>query len=92
MTVLLIGNSLNHTLTQENNKMTTPMHPVNSSQISYIGYDDATQCLYVTFKNNSTYKYDNVPRDIFEAMLKSDSVGKYLNLKVKGVYNSTKIK
>lgn len=67
------------------------MHPVNSSQISYVGYEDSTSELYITFRNGSTYRYDNVPRNIFEALLKSDSVGKYLNAHIKNSYTCTKI-
>jgi len=49
---------------KKNNNMTPVMHPVVSSNISTIGYDEDTQELYIEFKK-STYKYDNNIRGIY---------------------------
>jgi hypothetical protein len=32
--------------------MPTPMYPVYSSQLAYIGYEEETKCLYITFKKH----------------------------------------
>ena len=53
--------------------MTTPMYPVNSSQISYIGFDDENNILYVTFKNNKTYEYSDVPYVTWKALKNAPS-------------------
>ena len=72
--------------------MATPMYPVNSSQISYIGYENDTHELFITFKNGSTYKYEDVPLFKFTNMKTDPSVGKYFNMYIKDIYVSTKIK
>jgi len=71
---------------------TTPMHPVQSSQISFIGYDYSVGSLYVTFKNNgSTYAYLNVPQHVYDSLMVSSSVGTDFSSKVKNVYQYTKV-
>lgn len=71
--------------------MQIPMHPVESSNISYIGYDYDTQELYITFIKGDTYKYDNVPEQVFKEFLEASSVGKYYISNIRGQYTSNKI-
>jgi len=71
--------------------MAIPMHPVSSSNISYIGYDYDTQELYITFVKGDTYKYDNVPEQVFKEFLEASSVGKYYIVNIRGQYTSNKI-
>jgi len=67
--------------------MATPMIPVVSSQISYIGYDDENQKLYVTFtKGGKTYEYSDVPYKIFKEFEKSESIGQYFIKNIKTKY------
>lgn len=68
------------------------MFPVNSSQISYIGYDKETHELFITFKNGSTYKYEDVPLFKFNNMKVDSSIGKYFSMYIKNMYVTTKIK
>ena len=72
--------------------MTTPMIPVQSSQISYIGFEEETNILYVTFSNNTTWVYYSVSKEVFEALKNATSVGKYFNSEIKGKYDMNKIK
>jgi hypothetical protein len=65
---------------------------VTSSQIAYIGYDEDTKDLYVTFNNGSTYKYENVPNSVFIDFEQSESIGKYFSANIKDKYNTIKIK
>ena len=58
-------------------------YPLKSSNISDVGYDDATQSLEVGFKNGSRYHYTKVPKALFEAMLKAPSPGRYFHQVVK---------
>lgn len=71
--------------------MPIPMHPVESSNISYIGYDYDTQELYITFSKGDTYKYNNVPEQVFKEFLEASSVGKYYINNIRGQYTSNKI-
>jgi len=75
---------------KKNNNMTPVMHPVVSSNISTIGYDEDTQELYIEFKK-STYKYDNVPKKIFDELFVASSAGLYYLNNIRGIYNGTKI-
>jgi hypothetical protein len=72
--------------------MTTQMFPVQSSQISYIGFEEETNILYVTFSNNTTWAYYSVSKEVFEALKNATSVGKYFNSEIKGKYDMNKIK
>ena len=72
--------------------MATPMYPVNSSQISYIGFDDENNILYVTFKNNKTYEYSDVPYVTWKALKNAPSIGSYFSSNIKNKYKSKEIK
>lgn len=67
------------------------MHPVVSSQLSYVGYDYTKQDLYVTFSKGDTYIYSNVPQNVYDELLASSSIGKYYLSYIRGHYTSTKI-
>ncbi len=60
--------------------------PVVSSNVAEVSYDEALQCVYVRFLNNSLYRYDSVPKTIFDELVSSPSVGSYLNRNFKNVY------
>lgn len=62
------------------------MIKVNSSTISEIGYNEASQILTVKFKSGATYEYLEVPREIYDFVANAESVGKALNAEVKGIY------
>jgi len=67
------------------------MFPVQSSQISYIGYDEDKSILYITFKNDSTFRYFDVEKEIYNTLKTSTSVGKYFN-SIKNNYEYEKVK
>jgi hypothetical protein len=58
------------------------MHPVQSSNLEAIGYDEEENLLYVAFseKHNTPrtlYRYFDVDESVFEGLLNSESKGKY---------------
>ena len=68
------------------------MIPVTSSNIESIGYDKTSKELNVKFKcNESTYVYKDVPQDKFDDLLAAQSVGKYHNVAIKGVFIFDKV-
>lgn len=69
--------------------MSVPMHPVTSSRITYVGWQD--DVLYVTFTKGATYKYNAVPEDVFNELKNHESPGKYFEYNIKGHYNSEHI-
>ena len=62
----------------------------NSSNLNKVEYDGKD--LYVTFKSGGTYRYDSVPRSIFEGFITAPSAGRYFHMNVKGRYPYRKIK
>lgn len=62
------------------------MHPVNSSNVAELGYDENNQQLYVRFVSGSLYRYSNVPIHEYEALDNAPSIGSYLNRNLKNVY------
>lgn len=57
----------------------------NSSQIKKVGMTESGD-LFVTFSKGTEYLYKNVPNEIYEDLVKAESVGKFLNMNVKGKY------
>ena len=55
------------------------LHPVESSQVKAIGYDDATKTLAVTFMHGlgAIYHYPKVERSTYEAFIRAESIGKF---------------
>lgn len=67
----------------------------HSSNVDSVGYDPATQDLYVKFKaqerTDEPYVYRAVPPEVHAAMMKASSVGSYLHNHVKDVYRGEKL-
>ncbi|MES9905035.1 MAG: helicase HerA-like domain-containing protein [Sedimenticola sp.] len=64
--------------------------PVTSSNVVSLGYDAATETLEVEFKSG-IYHYYNVPQPIYDQMMTSESIGKFLNVYIKPVYPYAKV-
>lgn len=68
-------------MTKDKKHPVIALSPVESSQISQIGYDSATNTMAVQFKSKSgtgsTYHYANVTPDHFSDFQKSKSVGSH---------------
>lgn len=67
------------------------MLPVRSSNIEAIGHDAAAHELHVKFKGGGTYVYAGVHRDIYHAMLESDSPGGFHGHRIKDVFKHRKL-
>lgn len=61
------------------------MVTVDSSHIAKIGHDGTD--LVVTFTTGASYRYSNVPADVFEDFLNADSKGEFLDTQIKGQYS-----
>lgn len=59
----------------------TAWKPVTSSNIAALAHEGSH--MFVKFLNGTVYSYENVPQEIFEEILESDSIGKAFNAKVK---------
>lgn len=67
------------------------MIKVSSSNIDKIGYDIASKTLVIDFLSGGRYSYKNVPKMIFDNMLKSQSKGKYFYKNIREKYNFSKL-
>lgn len=64
-------------------------HPVSSSNIATIGYEDGT--LEVEFLNGSVYQYFDVSENVYQGLMNAGSHGQFLNQVVKGNYRYARI-
>ena len=71
------------------------MIQIQSSNIESVGYDPETKILEITFNNKSIYQYNEVPKSIYDSLMKTNkeggSVGRYFLANVKGVYEFSRI-
>lgn len=69
------------------------MQPVNSTDVSEIGYDYDTATLRVRFlKGGTLYEYYSVPEEIYIGLINAPSIGQYLNIYIKkGGYAYAKV-
>uniref|UniRef100_A0A6M3KJ32 Putative RNA binding domain protein n=1 Tax=viral metagenome TaxID=1070528 RepID=A0A6M3KJ32_9ZZZZ len=72
--------------------MTVNMQQIESSSISSIGYHEGDEILFVTFKKKgAAWTYKNVPKDVYESLIKSKSVGKYFHEVIKPSYEAQRV-
>jgi hypothetical protein len=64
---------------------------VTSTAVSEIGYDDKTRTLEVLFATGSLYQYFDIPPQEFEALMQSESYGRYLSSSIKGRYRYARV-
>jgi hypothetical protein len=59
----------------------------NSTNVDSATWYPTTGTLEVTFmRDGSTYTYTNVPRNVWEDMQRTHSVGRFVNQTLRGVY------
>jgi hypothetical protein len=61
--------------------------PVESSQISEVGYEEDTRILAIRFKTGAEYRYHNVDSDTHKHLLAAESVGRYFSSIIKAYPN-----
>lgn len=65
--------------------------PVDSSNISSIGYDENSYTLEVEFHSGAVYQYFDVPTNVYQGIREAGSKGQYFAQHVKGYYRYVKI-
>ena len=66
--------------------------PVVSGHLTGYDYDPVTKTLHVTFKNGSTYRYDNVPADVLNNADAKQTPGTLFVRNVRNKYPGKKVK
>lgn len=57
---------------------------VQSSAIEQVSYDPDAQTLIATFRDSGrTYVYDDVPEEVYDSLLFSESLGAYFNAHIR---------
>ena len=63
---------------------------VVSSNIRSVGYDDQHGVLEIEFTSGGVYRYQDVPKDEYDALMNSGSLGGYFSTYIKNTYRWTK--
>lgn len=71
--------------------MEITLTPVQSSMLAAHGYDADSQTLAVQYKNGAVFHYDGVPPEVADGLANADSIGKFFNANIKGVFEPRKI-
>ena len=66
------------------------MIPVNSSDLSGVGYENGT--LYIAFHSGGFYSYSGVPASVYSALLSAPSKGRYFHANIRNVYPCQRIR
>ena len=74
-------------------RINTRKHSVESSNLASVGYSRKYGVLDVIFKSSGdTYRYFNVPRKIYDRLMRSTSKGVFYNTFIRGNVNYSPIK
>ena len=65
--------------------------PVRSSSIREAGYDTATETLDLRFTGGGLYRYDAVPRSVYQDLLAADSPGRFVNERIRGHFRCHRV-
>lgn len=64
---------------------------VSSTNLSRVRYDDNKNTLEIEFQGGRVYQYFDVPKQIFEGLLKAESKGKFFHEQIKGHYRYARV-
>jgi hypothetical protein len=67
------------------------MLPVESSTMTGVEYDDETRELDILFSSGKTYRYFDVPAEVYAMLLDAESKGQYFNEEIKGAYRYAEV-
>lgn len=62
------------------------MVPVSSSNIAAVGYDEASQTLYIQFRHGGIYAYSSVPKSVHSGLMATSSKGEYHRAYIKNSF------
>lgn len=65
--------------------------PVISGHLVGYDYDPVSKTLHVTFKNGSTYRYDNVPQSDLDKYDGKSSIGTFFSQHIRKKYYGRKV-
>lgn len=67
------------------------MVEVESSNITSVGYDVATEEMRIQFASGGLYTYPDVPMEVAEDFVGAESVGKFFFSNIRSQYEGTRV-
>jgi len=64
---------------------------VDSSAIRSVGYQPDVGVLEIEFKGSGLYRYYGVPKAVYRRLLTAESIGGFVNTRIKPVYPHSKV-
>ncbi|MEJ1164126.1 KTSC domain-containing protein [Variovorax sp. CCNWLW186] len=65
--------------------------PISSTNLSSVGHDESTSVLEVEFVNGSVYEYYDVPREVYEELIRAGSAGSFFAQRIRKTYSFAQI-
>ena len=62
-----------------------------SSRILKMSYIESKKLLTITFNSGAIYEYYDVPMEVTDGIIQADSLGKYFDKNIKGIYNYRRV-
>lgn len=62
-----------------------------SSRILKMSYIKSKKLLIITFNSGAIYEYYDVPMEVTDGIIQADSLGKYFDKNIKGIYNYRRV-
>lgn len=62
------------------------MHPVKSSTIDIVGYDEQTHKMRIAFRDHQAKEFCHVPEQTFEAFINARSKNRFYKRHIQDVY------
>jgi hypothetical protein len=60
--------------------------------MSRVEYDESTRELDVLFTSGKTYRYFDVPPDLYSGLLEAESKGQFFNEEIKDIYPFSEVR
>jgi hypothetical protein len=64
---------------------------LSSSVIASVGFDPSTHTLDVRFHSGKNYRYFMVPASVYEALIRSESIGAFFNREIRDRYRFVEV-
>jgi len=64
---------------------------VESSAVESVGYDPRTRTLEIEYAGGGVYRYFGVPPRAYVLLLRADSIGAYVNRRIKPYYRCARV-
>ena len=64
---------------------------VESSLLMEVAYERGDRVLWLRLYNGRTYRYSDVPAEVYTDLLEAESKGRFFNLEIKDIYACARV-